>query len=247
MGKIEAYRKVLQGLDSWEQFLLDESNLPGSRANLELAFAVAAEGEVELFERYASLDAETAPTNSKEGFLAVCGTLGLGYLVASGGKRHLGRLRILASDPRWRIREAVALGLQQWGKMDMYELIEEMQTWADGSLLEQRAVVATLCEPELLRKREQASHVLDLLDKITTAISKVEDPKSEGFIALRKTLGYGWSVAVAAQPEIGKARMEKWTQVEDKTVRWIMKENLKKKRLTRMDEAWVDEMVVKLG
>ena len=33
--------------------------------------------------------------------------------------------------------------------------------------------------------------------------------------------------------------MERWFPVDDKDIRWIMKENLKKDRLARMDAAWV--------
>jgi hypothetical protein len=33
--------------------------------------------------------------------------------------------------------------------------------------------------------------------------------------------------------------MEKWLAVPDKDLRWIMKENLKKDRLKRIDAAWV--------
>ena len=33
--------------------------------------------------------------------------------------------------------------------------------------------------------------------------------------------------------------MEKWLADPDPDIRWIMRENLKKKRLARMDAAWV--------
>jgi hypothetical protein len=53
-------------------------------------------------------------------------------------------------------------------------------------------------------------------------------------------LGYGWSVVVAAHPEIGKPRMEKWIRSRDRDILWVMKNNLKKNRLARMDSAWVE-------
>ncbi|MBA3873794.1 MAG: hypothetical protein H0X30_32070, partial [Anaerolineae bacterium] len=56
----------------------------------------------------------------------------------------------------------------------------------------------------------------------------------------RKGLAYCWSVAVAALPEQGKPLMEKWLASSDKDIRWLMRENLKKDRLKRMDSAWVD-------
>jgi hypothetical protein len=33
----------------------------------------------------------------------------------------------------------------------------------------------------------------------------------------------------------------------DKDIRWMMKENLKKNRLIKMDPAWVEECMKKLG
>ena len=44
MSKIDDYRQTLKRLDNWIPFLLKESGLPGPRGNLELAYAVAEEG-----------------------------------------------------------------------------------------------------------------------------------------------------------------------------------------------------------
>lgn len=78
MSKIEEYRDILKTLDAWDYFLLQESRLPGPRANLELAFAVAMEGKETQLLRYASLDIKKAPTNTQKEFIAVCGVIGLG-------------------------------------------------------------------------------------------------------------------------------------------------------------------------
>jgi hypothetical protein len=42
-------------------------------------------------------------------------------------------LRTLAADPRWRIREGVAMALQRWGDADMDGLLAEMAVWATGN------------------------------------------------------------------------------------------------------------------
>jgi len=240
MSKVENYRVKLKTLESWDTFLLEESNLPGPRGNLELAFAVAREGDETLFLRYARLDERSAPTNTREEFLAFCGVLGLGYLLASGAEHYLTLLRKHASDPRWRIREAVAMGLQKVGQEDMDCLLRIMDSWKEGALLERRAVVAGLCEPVLLMEEEHAGRILDILDSITSSVENEVDRKSGDFKTLRKGLGYGWSVVVVAQPELGKERFERWVQVGDKDIRWIVKENLKKNRLVRMDKTWVE-------
>lgn len=247
MGKVEDYREKLTQLDDWEPFLLEESGLPGPRGNIELARAVADEGQPELFEYLLSFDAERAPTNSPYEFLAFCGVLGLGRLVADGRRELLETLRDCASDPRWRIREAVAMALQRWGTSDMEALLREMAAWSQGDPLEQRAAVAALCEPALLRDPQQTEHVLDLLDAVTASLKQAEDRQSDEFRALRKGLGYCWSVAVVALPEAGKRKMEHWIADDDRDVRWIMKENLRKKRLTRMDAEWVAATKTKMG
>jgi hypothetical protein len=59
---------------------------------------------------------------------------------------------------------------------------------------------------------------------------------------LRKGLGYCWSVAVVALPDEGKRHMARWLASSDPDVRWIIRENLKKKRLERLDAAWTAAM-----
>jgi hypothetical protein len=247
--KVDSYREALKALEGedWEAFLLQESRLPGPRANLELAHAVAEEGDEGLFERFLSFDAQKAPTNSPYEFLAFCGVLGLGRLLSEGRMDALKTLRLFASDPRWRVREAVAMALQRLGQVDMDALLEEVARWSRGSLLERRAAAAALCEPNLLREEEHAGRVLRILNEITASLQVVGDRKGDAFQALRKGLGYCWSVAVAALPEAGKERMERWFASDDRDVRWIMRQNLRKKRLARMDAEWVAAWKERLG
>ena len=246
MSKAQAYRSQLSTLKDWDAFLLRESGLPGPRGNIELGQAVADEGDLQLFQRLLTFTAEKAPVNTPEEFLAFCGILGLGRLVAEGHMELLPKLRACASDPRWRAREAVAMALQRLGDANMDRLVVEMAEWAQGSPLEQRAAAAGLCEPHLLKDPRHAQAVLDILDQITASILKNPSRRSEDFLALRKGLAYCWSVAVAALPEAGKARMEKWLGEPDPDVRWIMKENLKKNRLARMDSDWVANWLTKI-
>jgi hypothetical protein len=247
MSKVAQYRQTLRQLDEWDAFLLAHSGLPGPRGNLELAQAVADEGGEEMFLRFLTFDAERAPTNSPEEFLAFCGVVGLGRLVAQGQREYLTTLRDCASDPRWRIREAVAMALQRLGDADMDALLDEMEAWSQGTLLEKRAAAAALCEPRLLRDQQQVMRVLRILDRITASIQAVTERKGADFQVLRKGLGYCWSVAVSALPEAGKAAMQKWFTSGDKDVRWIMKENLRKNRLARMDAAWVEASREQIG
>jgi len=235
MSKIDNYRQTLKKLDDWIPFLLKESGLPGPRGNLELAYAVAEEGSQEQFEKLLFFQAKE---NTPEVFLVFCGIVGLGKLAARETKLF-DQLRAYASDQRWRIREAVATGLQLAGEQDTELLLKEMQKWSKGDWYEKRAAAAALAEPRLLKEPRHVKQVLQILDKITACTESTDNPKDEAFKVLRQAMGYCWSVSVAALPEKGKPMLEKWLNSQSKDVRWMMKENLKKNRLIRMDANWV--------
>jgi hypothetical protein len=247
MGKRETYREQLQQLRQWDEFLLKNSGLPGPRGNLELAQAAADMIDEKRIRKWLVLSAEQAPTNSPEEFLVFCATVGLGRLLAEGKRSVVADLHRQASDPRWRTREAVAMALQRWGMADFDGMFKAIEPWARQGPYEQRAVVAGLCEPALLRDPRHAKRVLRILDGITRSLPAADSRKTDDFQALRKGLAYGWSVAVCASPEVGKALMEKWFQSTDRDVIWIMKENLKKNRLQRIDPAWVERWTKRLS
>jgi hypothetical protein len=240
MARSDLYRTRLKELDDWEPFLLRESRLPGPRANLELVQAAADEGDEARFLRLLRHDPDEAPTDSPLVFPVVCGVVGLGRLVAEGRTEHLDTLRRYASDPRWRVREAVAMALQRFGDRDMAALLGVMRSWSEGTPLEQRAAAAGLCEPRLLRHPDHARAVIQILDAITSSIPSRPERRSDDLRTLRQALGYCWSVAVCALPEEGKPAMERWFGVDDPDVRWIMRENLSKSRLRRLDAVWTD-------
>ena len=239
MTRADDYRARLRDLDTWEPYLLDESGLPGPRGNIELAQAVADEGSAELFDRLLAWTADRAPFGSREEYLAFCGTIGLGRLLAAGDASALPRLRELASDPRWRVREAVAMALQRRGAADMTGLIAAMRAWTGGNHYERRAAAAALCEPALLTRAEDVGEVLGILDEITAALAASRDRRSDAFRTLRQGLGYCWSVAVAAAPDLGRPAIERWMSSNDPDVRWVMRTNLTKKRMAAAGSEWV--------
>ncbi len=239
MTRSDEYRHELRTLREWEPFLLEHSGLPGPRGNIELGQAVADVGTRKQFERFLTWTPDRAPVGSREEFLAFCGAVGLGRLAAEGDRDVLVTLRALASDPRWRVREAVAMALQRLGAVDMRALIQECRRWSRGNDYERRAAAAALCEPALLHDERDVIDVLKILDRITDALARARDRRSDGFQALRKGLAYCWSVAVAAAPEAGRPFMERWMRSDDPDVRWVMKQNLAKKRLAAAGADWV--------
>jgi hypothetical protein len=121
-------------------------------------------------------------------------------------------------------------------------LLRELRTWTRGTPLERRAVAAGLCEPRLLTRERRALGVLRILEELTHSLEKEPNRRDEGVRTLRKALGYCWSVAIAASPVEGKRRFEGLVASSDPDVRWVIRENLKKNRLVRMDPNWVADM-----
>lgn len=241
MSKIDDYQIMLNETTDWQTVLMAESNLPGPRGNLELAQAVAICGTEQQFLSFLDQTPQLAPENTPQSFLAFCGTLGLGKLITNGQEHYLITLKQQANDPRWRTREAAAMALQYIGDHKPAFLLDICQEWKSGTWLEQRAVVAGLCEPHLLKSEDFCKTALTILDEITFHIRQEPPSKAKDFRTLRQALGYGWSVAITALPDPGKGYLEKWSQESHPDIRWIVRENLKKKRLQRMDMDWVEK------
>jgi hypothetical protein len=219
--------------------LLQNSNLPGPRGNLELMYSFskkATAGEVEECLSYITDDLR----NSPEEFVAMCGIVGYAVANKEKLKETVTFLRKFASHASWRIREAVAMGIQEMTGDRLTEIMHELSGWLSGNEFEKRAVVAALCEPKLLKDKTSVSAVLSILKEITLNSFPEDRKLSDGQISLKKGLGYGWSVAVAAFPEEGKRIFENLAGNPNCHIRWIIKENLKKNRLSVMDKKWVE-------
>lgn len=127
-----------------------------------------------------------------------------------------------------------------------------MAGWAHGSWLERRAAAAALCEPVLLTDPPRAETVLGVLEQATDGVTSAgpDRRRSDEFKALRKGLGYCWSVAVAAAPEVGRPAFEALVahaaHSGDRDLRWIARENLRKRRLERLDADWVATLLAQL-
>jgi hypothetical protein len=242
MGKFDHYRIALRRLADWDPYLLEHSGLPGPRGNIELGRAAAEEASPERIWAWLEWDPERAPANTPEEFLAFCGVLGIGRLAAEGYVRARTQLHRCASDERWRTREAVAMAVQRMTDDSFETTLAAVGGWALGGWLEQRAAVAGVCEPRLLTTPARTAAVFDVLDVVTHALAAAPgtDRRNPNYRTLRQGLGYCWSVAVAADPATGPGRMERWIDSADDDVRWVMRANLSKKRLQRMNSAWVE-------
>jgi hypothetical protein len=227
-NKADQYRAELRKQRDWDAYLIAHSGLPGPRANLELLAVAGDEATEETLWRWSRSDDE---------YLATVGTAGLGRSALSD-RRVWARLERVAADPRWRVREGVAMALQRVGKEDMSKLLREMKTWAGKRAYVERAAAAGLCEPVLLKDVKVAEEVLAILDRITASFSQATS-RSEESRVLQKALGYCWSVAAAAAPGAAKPMLERWLRSANADVRWIMKSNFAKSRMSALGAEWL--------
>jgi len=266
MGKKEQHKQDLHSLidgfldagstSALMDYLLSNSSLPGRRANLELAdaFGDVVEWHVNgqgmrlwrLCVAMAKISPSEAPVNAPEEFLPFCGAIGIGALGSiSGGfyEKALEELRMLANDPRWRMREGVRFGLHRLLARRPADTVRKLEEWASkGSLLEMRAAAAGVAEPSILEHGETAARALHIHETIFGRVPGVDDRRDESFRVLRKGLGYTLSVVVHALPEEGFAFIERLASSGDPDVVWIVKQNLKKKRLVGNHPEAVDSV-----
>lgn len=257
MRKKDKHKSELRVLfDSWLQthdaealisYLTQHSDLPGRRANLELAAAFGdfieqwpsgpKDALWELLDGMAAISADQAPVNTPQEFIPFCSAVGMGALGSRDAARQktvLLRLRALANDPRWRMREAVCFGLQRLLNKRPTDTLQALGGWIpEGTPLELRAAVAAVAEPVLLQDHSIAIVALELHRRVIDHVLKTPQRKTEAFKTLRKALGYTLSVVVYALPQLGFEYIAQLALVPDPDLQWIVEQNLKKNRLAK--------------
>jgi hypothetical protein len=232
---------------SIKDYIAANSNLPGPRGNLELAQAwgevveaYAGPAAAKLWNlciKLANISADEAPVNDPKELIPFCGAVGIGAIgsvLPEFFDQAIAALKVLANDSRWRMREAVPMGLTKLMTSRSQDTLQTLTAWTvDGTLLELRAVAAGVAEPALLKNEEIAATALELHKNIFKRVLKIEARKTEDFRVLKKALGYTLSVVVKASPQPGFTYMAQLVDIQDKDVQWIVKENLKKNRLVK--------------
>jgi hypothetical protein len=238
------------GASALETYLTENSALPGPRMNLELVNAFAdVVGEIieepdppveqieQLLDGWAGLPIEAAPVNDPREILPAVAAMSYGQAAVSRPdwwEDEIAKLRRAATDPRWRIHEIVATALQRMLEADWTRTCETLYGWLhEDDLLLTRAAVAAVAEPRLLTDDLRGMNALSLQAFATGCLSRIpaDDRRDEEVRTLRQALGYTLSVVVVAVPDPGFALLERLAASDDKDVRWIVRENLKKARL----------------
>ncbi|MDX1813672.1 MAG: hypothetical protein R3319_02680 [Candidatus Bathyarchaeia archaeon] len=256
MSKKKSYKEHLTYLineylktgmaENFTKYLTSNSNLPGPRGNLELADVFA-----DVVRDYAGKEHKKlwslclqltqfplieAPVNNPKEFLVFCGARGVGALGKSQRffQKAVSRLKELASDPRWRTREGVAMAIQNMIQKQPQKTLKEIEKWIESdNWLVMRAVAAGVAEPALLKDEQTAKSAFELHKQIFSKIAAASERKSSEFKTLRQGLGYSLSVIVRAVPREGFEYMRQLAEQQDSDILWIVKENLKKSRLVK--------------
>ena len=226
-----------------------DSGLPGQRANLELiaafadaAAAIASAGErragalERLLDDWAALGPGDAPGDQPTVILPCAAVAAYGAVGAARPEwidDEVAKLRMAASDDRWRVREMVAAALQRLLAVDWPGVLGVLATWAAAEdPLVVRAAVAAVAEPSLLDDsgRAAAAHRLQGL-AVERYAGEPRPRRSEPSRALRKGLGHTISVTVAATGDF--ALLDELAISGDPDLRWIAAQNATKARLRR--------------
>ncbi len=257
---VEKYLAIVDSSEL-EKYLLANSNLPGPRGNIELAYALSESLEsyniedidklFSLFKRWASISLDLAPVTESSVMLPFCGVHAIGKigcLYVSKKDEAIKLLKKSAVDKRWRIREAVCMALQFM--LDKYPefIIKHFEEWIKTeNYLELRAIAAAYADPNLLKQRIISQNGLKAHRKIFDIILKSKNRKSEEFKTLRQALGFTFSLIAVVHSPNAFGVMKKLIELNDKDVDWIIKENMKKKRLINICPEKVKEIEILLN
>lgn len=232
-----------------EFYLREQSRLPGTRANLELvndfSYLVAAllpersEEVRPLLDYLVSNENKKVAGNTPAEFVVLCGMVAYGACAAVRSAWRSEAFELLerhACSACWRIREGVATAFQRLlgaAPQDTMNFLILLAT--QGNYLQQRAAIAAIAEPSLLHSSDIVYMALDIQQIILERLhaSPAINRKREDFRGLRQALGYTISVVTAAAPARGFALMRECASWHDSDITWILRENLKKKRLAK--------------
>lgn len=215
------------------ELILEKSNLPSPRANLELLYAFienASEEEIE-----SCLTVEYKEKNTPEEFALMCGVAA--KIRSEAQKHHQVHFdfKPFANHESWRVREGICFGFQKSkAHLSADQMKRNLECLKKGSPLEVRTYIATLSEPALLNGYIDSNELLDEMVQITLDAFSSNDKLSDDLKVLRKALGYCYSVALCSEGA-DQCKFEKlFEYAENKQIKWIIQENLKKKRLENM-------------
>jgi hypothetical protein len=235
-----------------EFYLRENARLPGARVNLELANDVAYLLAAVVSQRPDSVRALISYffTNERKGgassapaeFVTVCGIIASGACASVEAGWRADTFALLyeyAGSSRLRTRAAAATAYRHLLTATPEETSKHLVSLAsEGSYFQQCVAIVTMDEQPLLYMPRVLATALQLQRVVLEHVLEAPQAarKRKDFYALRQALGYMLSVITVVAPEQGFALMRECATWNDLDITWILRENLKKKRLARFTE-----------
>jgi hypothetical protein len=235
-----------------EFYLRENARLSGARVNLELANDVAYLLAAVVSQRPDSVKAlinyffinerKGGPSSAAAEFVTLCGIIASGACAAiEAGWREdtFALLYDYADSSRLRTRAGVATAYQHLLTATPEETGQHLVSLAsEGSYFQQCVAIVTMDEQPLLYMPRVLATALQLQRIVLEHVLEAPQAtrKRRDFYALRQALGYMLSVITVVAPEQGFALMRECATWNDPDITWILRENLKKKRLARFTE-----------
>jgi hypothetical protein len=234
-----------------EFYLREHSRLPGPRANLRLvddfahllAEAVSTRPEdARRVIEYLVRDETSLEVDTPAEFVVLCGVVASGTCAAvypPWRQEVLARLGEFAGSASWRVREGTAIAFQRLLEVAPQETSATLRIWArEGNCWQQRACIAAVAEPALMHDAAIRDAAFDIQQVVMRRFHAIplSERKREDVRVLRQAAGYTLSVITAALPEQGFALMRECASWDDADINWILRENLKKKRLAKFTD-----------
>ncbi len=248
-----------------EHYLTERSALPGPRMNTALLNTFAnvigdllkqpdsPESLETLIDRWAALSLDATPVNDPREMLPCAAVRAYGQAAISRPEwwpDEIAKLHKAAQDPRWRTREIVAATMQSLLAADWDRAYAVLLHWlSDIHPLVIRASAAAIAEPPLLNTLQRGENALTIQARAIDWLTKVpaEKRRDEDVRTLRKALGFTLSVAAAAAPDSGFDLLKTLAASTDSDVQWIVRENLKKNRLTKWPDRVAEVIAITPG
>ncbi len=238
-----AFQEAIKGRPERLYVLLGTSSgLPGTRLNMTLAEAFAAEcvgrGKAadKLISAMWSLSAESAPGASEREFLPVCGVLALGARAATDKdlrKKAVPILHALSDDLRFRVREVVPIALGRIGAIMGDALVHEFASWTDG-FFQAAAALNAMAQPNFLPTIDDAEAALARLDEAYLLAKNA--PRSAarypGFKALIDALSAAPAMLATRFGVPVFDHLATWSNTEMKELRSAIETAIRSERLT---------------
>jgi hypothetical protein len=214
------------------------SGLPGPRANDALAWAfgeeVARAGARadHLIRELCAMNAARAPAGGDTEFLPIVGAACIGARLAERPSAELmDQLRLLAEDPRHRVRDGVCRALVQASRTSGDELAEQLSAWTDGYLSAAVALEALTTRAWLDRPKSAPAAMSRLEEAFALAEGAPRaDQRSQGYRLVVKSLAEVPGRLLDRFPAPMLAWLESKAATRDVTLRAAMGDVLQKAR-----------------